>query len=330
MGREHSARSTPRAGRDAAPAPAASLAPSPSAGEKTRVERVLVLADAAKPAVRDLLGLLVPWLGARVQALDVVDDPRRFQAPGDGRAPELLVVLGGDGAILAAVRAFSDAPVPTLGINLGRVGFLASTPAPRWRETLAGVLAGEGVLERRARLSVRLSPRGAEGVAEVAQAAPCAVALNDVVVQRSTLHGMLALSLHVGQTFVTEYRADGLIVATPSGSTAYALSSGGPILEPAVPGFVIVPICPQGLSNRPIVLQQSHAVSIGLVQSDGVASLVVDGQEIAHLAHGARVVVETHAVPYPLFAMPGLDPFRRLRERLGWSGSLSAPPQPES
>jgi NAD+ kinase len=318
MGREHSARSAPRAGREPAPSAA-----QPAKDARAIVGRVLVLADAAKPAVRALLAELVPWLGSRVRHVDVVEDPRRFQAPGDGSAPGLLVVLGGDGAILAAVRAFRDAPVPTLGINLGRVGFLASTPAGRWRETLAGVLAGEGVLERRTRLAVR-AELGGGGPARTA------VALNDVVVQRSTLQGMLALSLHVGATFVTEYRADGLIVATPSGSTAYALSSGGPILEPAVPGFVIVPICPQGLSNRPLVLLQSHAVSIGLARTGGVASLVVDGQELAQLGHGARVDVETHAVPYPLYAMPGLDPFRRLRERLGWSGSLSTPAQSDA
>src|SRR5690606_4758254 len=136
-------------------------------------------------------------------------------ARGDGAlvVPGLVVVLGGDGAMLTAVRAFAATPVPTLGINFGRVGFLASTPQSRWRDVLDGILEGRGVIEPRMRLAVEAPSSGVRGVA-----------LNEAVVSREPEDAMVTMSLHVGDAWVTNYRADGLIVSTPSGSTAYSLS----------------------------------------------------------------------------------------------------------
>jgi len=292
----------------------------PSAGA---VRRVLVLADAAKPGVREAREELVPWLEERVARVDVEDDVRSFcraRAELDARAaaadaPDLVVVLGGDGAILGAVRAFAQAPVPTVGINFGRVGFLASTPAGSWRETLTGILGGEGVLDLRMRLEVVLDRRRGKEVR--------ATALNDAVLARGAHQGMLTLGLSVGGEWVTDYRADGLIVATPSGSTAHSLSAGGPILFPSMRGLVVTPICPQGLSYRPIVLHTDSEVEIVVKASEGVTTLAVDGQGFFEMRQGDGVVISRHPVPYPLLAWQALDPYRRLRERLGWSGLIA-------
>ncbi|HKX46417.1 MAG TPA: NAD(+)/NADH kinase, partial [Planctomycetota bacterium] len=223
------------------------------------------------------------------------------------------VVLGGDGALLSAVRAFRATPVPTLGINLGRIGFLASATTDSWRATLADVLEGRGMLEHRMRLSLRVP--GAGGARE-------AVALNDVVVARNADESMLRLRLEVGGDWVTDYRADGLIVATPSGSTAYSLSSGGPILAPSMLGLVVTPICSQGLANRPLVLHPDSELTLRVETQSTPAALMVDGQRFAALELGRPIHVTRHPVPFPLLATRALDPFRRLRERLGWGGDV--------
>jgi len=140
--------------------------------------------------------------------------------------------------------------------------------------------------------------------------------------------GMLTVELSAGSYWVTNYRADGVIVATPSGSTAYSLSAGGPVLVPAVDAFVVTPICPQGLSNRPIVVSADQELSLTVAVSSGITTLAVDGQSFHTLAQGQCVTLRRHPVRYPLYAMPGLDPYRRLRERLGWRGSMEPAGQP--
>jgi NAD+ kinase len=284
------------------------------------LRRVLVLADQRKEDARALSRELLDWLAEKAVAARLETDVQNYcRERGEGRgsaaaepAPDLLVVLGGDGTILSAVRAFAQTPVPTVGINLGRVGFLASTPTSRWRETLTSILAGECLPEQRMRLCVEWGGAGGGR----------ALALNDMVVQRGSHQGMLTVSLRVGADWVTNYRADGLVVATPSGSTAYSLSAGGPILAPDVLGLVVTPICSQGLSNRPIVLHHEAELCLTVADSGGITTLAVDGQGYFPLRRGQLVRVRRHPVPYPLHAMPGLDPYRRLRERLGWRGSV--------
>ena len=296
---------------------------STSAPNADAVRRALVLADDAKAGVREAQAELVPWLDERVERVDVELDVRGFcraRAELDGRAarverPDLVVVLGGDGAILGAVRAFALAPVPTVGINFGRVGFLASTPATRWRESLSGILRGEGVLDPRMRLEAVVHRQRGDDVR--------AFALNDVVLSRGAHEGMLTLGLSVGGDWVTDYRADGLIIATPSGSTAHSLSAGGPILFPSMLGVVVTPICPQGLSYRPIVLHPDSRLEILVKIAEGATMLAVDGQGFYEMRQGDRVVVARHPEPYPLLAWQALDPYRRLRERLGWSGLIA-------
>src|SRR5688572_17252208 len=286
------------------------------------VQRVLVVADLDKQGVREFRPTLVEWLGLRVGEVVVEGDLRVFlrrrAAEGfeadDSPQPDLVVVLGGDGAILAAVRAFADQPVPTVGINFGRVGFLASTPVGHWEEVLHGILEGQGVLEPRMRLTASMRTHDGDEIR--------AIALNDVVLQRAVTQGMLTAALNVDGQWVTDYRADGLIVSTPSGSTAHSLSAGGPILIPSMFGLVVTPICPQGLAHRPLVLHPDAKIELAVTASGGLTTLVVDGQGYAPMRQGDSVFVERHPVAYPLLGWAKLDPYRRLRERLGWSGTV--------
>lgn len=314
MARQRPADSTTDAARAALAAPRAG-----------GVKDVLVLADLAKEGVREFRARFQPWLEERVARVVLEGDVRAFcrrRETLDERAAErerfdLVIVLGGDGAMLGAVRAFGNSPVPTLGINFGRVGFLASTPGSRAEEVVEGVLAGRGLVEARMRLAARLVRRGAGG-----EVRP--LALNDVVLQRGATQGLLTLALSVDGAWVTNYRADGLIVATPSGSTAHSLSAGGPVLAPEMLALVVTPICPQALSLRPIVLHPDSRIEIEVVACSGITSVAVDGQGFYPLEQGDKVELARHPVAYPLLGFPGLDPYRRLRSRLGWSGSLGA------
>jgi NAD+ kinase len=297
------------------------------------IRNAVVLADGRKPAVLELLSELQPWLAERLQHVTVIEDVQSFDASDaakllrSGSAPELAIVLGGDGSILSAVGAFAEHPVPTLGINLGRVGFLASAENKEWREALDQVLAGRCMRERRMRLSVELCP-GPDG-----NGGAQAVALNDSVITRGAMRGMLTIALRVGTHWVTNYRADGIVVATPSGSTAYSLASGGPVLAPAMQGIVVTPISPQALAHRPIVLDTESELSFALTGATGAsgepdaqweADLVVDGRSVATMRAGDVLRIQRHPVPYVLLSPPGLDPYKRLRDRLGWRGSIEA------
>ena len=214
-----------------------------------RVERVVVLADGTKPEVRPRLAEVVGFLQGRQLEVHVDEDVRGFcdacEASGPSLSienPDLVVVLGGDGSVLTAVRAFGSKPVPVLGINYGRVGFLAPVEASRWREGLLDALEGRAIQEMRMRMRVT-APDG-----------QVRLALNDAVLSRSPDAGMVALALLADGDQVGAYRADGLILATPSGSTAYSLAAGGPILAPTMNGVVVTPISAHALAHRPLVL----------------------------------------------------------------------------
>jgi len=277
----------------------------PAAGS---VRNVAVLALAEKPQVRGFLAELEPWLTERVESVEVHRDVRSFRRSDLKHDPDLVVVLGGDGALLTAAEAFAADPVPTLGINFGRVGFLAACAAGQWRMALVGILEGHGVLDSRMRLEVELPGESEKRLL-----------LNDTVVSGGVRGGMITVALRVGSDWVTDYRADGLIVATPSGSTAYSLAAGGPILAPHVEAIVVTPVASQGLSNRPIVLHPASELKL-TVGCDTVCA--IDGRGFHPVPEGESVRVRRHPVPYPLLSMPGLDPYRRLRSRLGWSGSV--------
>ena len=294
----------------------------PSVGSRSRftarITRVVVLADGAKPEVRPRLVEVEAFLRERGLEVHLEADVRGFCQSFEGASPklpfgkpDLVVVLGGDGSVLTAVRSFGDDPVPVLGINYGRVGFLAPVEASAWRQGLLDALEGHATQELRMRLDVR-TPDG-RGF----------LALNDVVLARSPATNMISVRLRADGDRVGDYRADGLILATPSGSTAYNLAAGGPILAPTMDAIVATPISAHTLSHRPLVLAPGADLQVEVLA--GPALVIVDGQPAGSLRVGESVRVRRAAYPYPLLLPDGLDPWKRLRDRLGWRGSLFAP-----
>ncbi|MEE2939728.1 MAG: NAD(+)/NADH kinase [Planctomycetota bacterium] len=280
---------------------------------------MLLLADGHKGDVSEAVGevaLHLDGLGASVETHADV----RSLLTGDaqlepGGQHDLVVVLGGDGSVLTAARLFEGRPVPTIGINFGRVGFLASLEVSGWREGLDDVFAGRALVEDRMRL-------GATVVRADGAALSPVLAMNDVVISRGGTPSMAEFDLVSAGRRVTSYRADGLIFATPSGSTAYSLAAGGPILDPALRAVVLTPISAHALSHRPLVLGPEASLEARVVNTGGAVTMDVDGRLITELGPGDRVVFETSNVPYPLLTTRRFDPWQRLRDRLGWAGNF--------
>lgn len=222
----------------------------------------------------------------------------------------LLVLLGGDGSTLRAARTAAPLGVPLFSINMGRVGFLSEAQLDNWQPRLSRVLDGDCWLERRLMLQARLE-RQDQCIAEF-------VALNDVIVGRGAQARVLRLHLSVDGNFVTTYTADALVVATPTGSTAYALAAGGPLLPPQLLNFLVVPVAPHLSLDRAVILHEEAEVAIE-VEMDHEATVAADGQDTTPLREGDRVIVGKHA-DQTLFVRVGPPTYfyHRLMERLGF------------
>ncbi|QNN58241.1 NAD kinase [Diaphorobacter ruginosibacter] len=227
-----------------------------------------------------------------------------------GAQADLALVVGGDGTMLGAGRQLARYHTPLVGINGGRLGFITDIALEDYQDALAPILHGDFEEDLRPMMQARVM-RGNECVFE-------ALALNDVVVNRGSTSGMVELRVEVGGVFVSNQRADGLIVASPTGSTAYSLSAGGPMLHPSLRGWVMVPIAPHTLSNRPIVLPDSVEIAIEVVGGRDV-SANFDMQSLATLLHGDRILV-TLAENSVRFLHPrGWSYFATLRKKLRWN-----------
>jgi NAD+ kinase len=224
---------------------------------------------------------------------------------------DLAIAIGGDGTILYASRMVRESGTPLLGVNRGRLGFLADITPDAMITSVDQVLAGEYTEDRRMLLEARL--RQANG------AQLTAYGLNDVVVQRGSKGGMVDFSTHVAGQYVNTHSGDGLIVATPTGSTAYALSCGGPILEPHIEAVALVPICPHTLTDRPIVIPATQAIDIKLLERDGTrAEVTVDGTHLGTLLPGDALSVAASGKHITMLHPPGHDFYSILRSKLFW------------
>ena len=228
-----------------------------------------------------------------------IDGVKGLKGPNDGLA---VVVLGGDGTMLSAVHRYPG--VPLLGLNLGSLGYLAAVEEPRFEDAVRALSRGEFVISRR----TVLETRGRR-------------ALNDVVVSHDAAGHALALELLVDGTRATGFSADGLIVSTPTGSTAYSLSAGGPVLLPDTRSFVVTPVCPHALSSRPLVVRDTVRLTVRTASS---AVVYVDGAKAFRLPSGKEVEIAKADVTVPLVELPGYDPCEVLSRKLGWSGSAKA------
>lgn len=226
-----------------------------------------------------------------------------------GRRCDLAVVVGGDGTMLGIARELARWQVPLVGINQGRLGFITDIAIDQYREALAPMIAGDYEEERRSMLEGEVW-RDGEKIFE-------GLSLNDVVVSRGATASMVELRVDVGDDFVANLRADGLIIASPTGSTAYALSAGGPILHPGIAGWVVVPIASHTLSNRPIVLPDHGEVRIGIVAGKDV-SANFDMHNVASLMHGDQVRVRRSDFTVRFLHPRGWSYYATLRRKLRW------------
>jgi NAD+ kinase len=222
---------------------------------------------------------------------------------------DLVIAIGGDGTLLHAARNVAARNVPLVGINRGRLGFLTDVTPEHLREALNAILAGKYLAERRLTLAAQLGKR-AKG---------SSFALNDVVLQKGDTGRLLDFTTEVDNVYVNTHRGDGLIVATPTGSTAYALSCGGPIIQPNVDALVMVPICPHTLSDRPLVLPSSSEIRVTLDNAGGSeAHVVCDGESVARMAAGDVLTISLAKQPITLLHPREYNYYELLRSKLNW------------
>jgi NAD+ kinase len=226
-----------------------------------------------------------------------------------GKRCDFAVVVGGDGTMLGIARELARHGVPMVGINQGRLGFITDIPQDRYREALAPILSGDYEEEHRAMLEGGVW-RDGECIFE-------GLSMNDVVVSRGATASMVELRVDVGDAFVANMRADGLIIASPTGSTAYALSAGGPILHPRIAGWVMVPIASHTLSNRPIVLPDNEEIRVEIVAGRD-ASANFDMHSLASLLHGDQVRVRRSQHKVRFLHPLGWNYYATLRRKLRW------------
>jgi len=224
---------------------------------------------------------------------------------------DLTIVLGGDGTLLAVARAIGERAVPVLGVNLGTLGYLAEILPEELFPTLERVLAGDFSTESRMRLDVRAEREGRE-IGRY-------LALNDAVIARTALSRMVDLQAWADDAEVTVYHGDGVIAATPTGSSAYSLSAGGPLLLPGLNAIVLTPICPHALTQRPVVVPETCRIAVKVLDArGGEVQLTVDGQVGCELAEGDRVRICASDHPLQLLAPRNRNRFEIMRNKLRW------------
>lgn len=262
---------------------------------------------------------LARQIRARYPALTFIPDAHLAEQLGErntpsneelGKRAELVVVLGGDGTLIYAARLLAGRAVPILGVNLGSLGFLTEIPREDLFERLEDVFAGKATFDERMKLCCRLIRNGQEVLKDEV--------LNDVVINKGALARIADHETFIDGRLVTNYKADGVIIASPTGSTAYALSAGGPIVHPRVPAIIIAPICPHALTQRPMLVPADRTVSIVLRSEAADVFLTIDGQSGLPLQSGDKVEISRSEHRVLLVRNPKLDYFSILRSKLHW------------
>jgi NAD+ kinase len=282
-----------------------------------RVKHIGILIKPGFTGTKALLQELVPWLKSRGQI--PLLDPVAAELVGEGTSypkremaalADLLVVLGGDGTMLAAARLLEGRPTPILGVNTGGLGFLTEVTPDEIYKALDNIFKEAYAVEERLMLQSRITRHG--------QLVGGSSVLNDVVLSKGTLTRMVQMEIRINRQFVTGLRGDGLIIATPTGSTAYSLSSGGPILNPSVHAMILTPICPHTLTNRPIVIPQDARVEVLISSREEGAMATFDGQVGIALRHDDTIEVSAADHYAKLIRFPERTFYEVLRKKLKW------------
>jgi NAD+ kinase len=282
------------------------------------IKKVGITSKPGKSEVSHIVPPLAEWLGKRrIEVLIDRETASNLAALDSGLTrseiasmADLVVVLGGDGTLLSTARSMDCYRIPILAVNLGGLGFLTVTTLDELYSTLELVLAGKCRMECRRRVEAELLRDG--------KIAAKSLALNDVVLNKGAIARLLDFDVWVDGEFVAKYKADGLIISTPTGSTAYSLAANGPVIVPAVPAFIITPICAHTLTNRPLVVPDSAVIDVATKTIHESAYLTVDGQEALQLISNDRTRVKRSDTFIELVQPPGKTYYDVLRQKLKW------------
>lgn len=273
-------------------------------------KQILIVANMTKPAVVEQLRSLRPWLEQQAEVVDVVD---AFNGqPDPSWKADLCIVLGGDGTLLAAARMVAMAGIPLVGVNMGKLGFLADFSVEHMQQHLQDILLGKVPFSERMMLQVCAGAKD-----EVFTG----LAANDLAVVSGPPYRMIELHVSHGEDLVASYLGDGVVVSTPTGSTGYNLSLGGPIMEPSVSAMIITPIAPHSLSMRPIVVPSSAAIRITAQRVNAGTTMVIDGQISRTIGEDETLEIHRSIYSAKVITHPGRWFFKRLTEKLQWGTS---------
>ena len=272
------------------------------------IKHVLVIGSKHKPQATTASNELSKWLAQRAEKVQMVWLEDKAAEP---TKADLAVVLGGNGTILNAARWLIKSNIPVVGVNVGKLGFLAEFSVSDLKEYWADISSGKYRLIQRMTLDCELSSGGPESF--------CQPAINDVVITAGDPFRIIELSMHFGASEVGSLAGDGLIISTPTGSTAYNMSSGGPIVDPGVQAIILTPICPHSLNHRPLVIDAAHEVTIVAKRVNEGTTMILDGQVSRGFAVGQKLKVRQGKYNLQVVASPARDHWGTLSKKLRWA-----------
>jgi NAD+ kinase len=282
-----------------------------------RVSRVVIVINQIKShagKTAEALKTLLDRHGVKQDWRDALPpSPHLFPKLKDLRTTDadLIIACGGDGTLLQTAHRARGSGVPILGINIGYLGFITSVPGQKVKSAMRRIIDSDFVISRRTALDIEVEADGKRALGW---------ALNDVVIARGANPHLIALDARIGERRLTKYRCDGLVVATPTGSTAYSLSAGGPIVSPECNVLTVTPICPHALTNRPVVTSATETIELRLARGSGGGTVQADGMDIARVASDSIVRVKTSEDAVPIAFLPEVNYYDILGEKLGWTG----------
>jgi len=284
-------------------------------GEKAK--KIGVFCKPKAPSATDILGRLIPWLRKQnyhifldTGTAAIINETSSYEKREISQQADLLIVLGGDGTLLSVARAAHPHNIPILAVNLGSLGFLAEISIDELYPTLENILAGKFEIENRMLLNACIWRNG-EKVEDHN-------VLNDVVINKGAVARVINLQVLVNGQYMTSYRADGLIIATPTGSTAYSLSAGGPIIHPSMHTLVLSPICPFTLTNRSILIPDQSIIQVKLAAEYDDVRVTLDGQEGYDMRAGDILEIKKTKTSFQLIRGPNKNYYQILRDKLHW------------
>jgi NAD+ kinase len=288
-----------------------------------KISKVIIVINRTKPHAQQTAGALKAFFDREkvqqewVETLPPQKNLYRKSADLRERKADLVIAVGGDGTLLQAAHRVRGSGVPILGINIGYLGFITSIHGDRVRHEMKRVLNAEFVVSQRTALDLEIR-NGRKRLA--------GWALNDALITRGGNPHVIGVEAHIGSRRLTSYRCDGLIVATPTGSTAYSLAAGGPIISPECNVLTVTPICPQSLTNRSVVVNSTEPIEMRLSATSGPAEVQVDGMKLTTLTAASTIAVKTSAAIVPIAFLPEINYYDVLAEKLKWRGDgLSKP-----